>query len=196
MANIYFSQRSVIWSGLSNFTNCEFVDDDITYYNVESMFQAYKIPEERKQERKQFERIRPGYAKRLGRSVDLRKDWEHIKYKVMLKALRLRFESDKSFRELLRQTGNSFLVEDTTSWHDNIWGACFCPRCREGWAGNKLGVAMMTIRSENFPELKTIKFNYLGKEFETDDLVIFVDDNGNTTKYNSIACRNAPNLPT
>ena len=51
MANIYFSQRSVIWSGLSNFTNCEFVDDGITYHNVESMFQAYKIPDERKEER-------------------------------------------------------------------------------------------------------------------------------------------------
>lgn len=49
-------------------------------------------------------------------------------------------------RKILLSTGDEELVEDTTSWHDNIWGNCDCPRCRNIPGQNLLGKALMQVR--------------------------------------------------
>ena len=88
----------------------------------------------------------PGKAKRLGRSIPLRADWENIKLAVMERALNLKFASAKS-REKLLTTGDAYLKEGNT-WHDNFWGDCSCDRCKNILGQNHLGRLLMKIRAE------------------------------------------------
>ena len=130
---------------LSNFYNSSCTFEGKVYPTVEHAFQAAKtlIPEEREEIRKADT---PGKAKRMGRAVTLRSDWEEVKTDVMLECLRSKF----SFRPLgieLINTGNEELVEGNT-WHDNEWGSCTCDRCKNIVGKNKLGNALMTIREE------------------------------------------------
>ncbi len=52
----------------------------------------------------------PGQAKKLGRKLDLRSDWEDIKFSVMLNLVRLKFE-DSTLQAKLLATGESELIE-------------------------------------------------------------------------------------
>lgn len=88
----------------------------------------------------------PGRAKRLGQKVKLRRDWETVKFKVMEKALREKFK-DKELCEALLATGDQELLEGNT-WHDNVWGNCWCGKCREIPGQNRLGKMLMMIREE------------------------------------------------
>lgn len=65
---------------------------------------------------------KPAKAKKIGRHVNLRKDWEEIKLQVMEKALRLKFQ-DPILREKLIATGDEELVEGN-EWGDRYWGVC------------------------------------------------------------------------
>lgn len=88
----------------------------------------------------------PGRAKRLGRKFKLRRDWESVKFKVMEKALREKFKIPE-LREALLATENQELLEGNT-WHDNVWGNCWCGKCRKVPGQNMLGKLLMRIREE------------------------------------------------
>lgn len=88
----------------------------------------------------------PGRAKRLGRNVELRPDWEEIKFKVMEKALREKFKISE-MKEALLATGDQELLEGNV-WHDNVFGNCWCPKCRDISGENMLGKLLMKIREE------------------------------------------------
>lgn len=88
----------------------------------------------------------PGRAKRMGRSIPLRPDWEEAKWEVMAKALRLKFQAP-DLRDKLLGTGNAQLVEGNT-WHDNVWGVCYCGRCDDKDGQNHLGLYLMGLREE------------------------------------------------
>ena len=64
---------------LSNFYNCPVSYAGLTFENNEAAFQSAKCPERMKE----FCKLNPSEAKRLGRKVRLRKDWEEAKNKVM-----------------------------------------------------------------------------------------------------------------
>ena len=82
----------------------------------------------------------PGEAKRLGRKIQLRPDWEKIKDKVMLTGLRKKF-ADPELRSLLLSTGDEELIEGNY-WGDTYWGVC------NGVGQNKLGKLLMQVREE------------------------------------------------
>lgn len=88
----------------------------------------------------------PGRAKRLGRRVGLRPDWEDVKFKVMERGLREKFKISEMKKALLA-TGDAELLEGNV-WHDNEFGNCWCPKCREIPGKNMLGKLLMRIRSE------------------------------------------------
>ncbi len=90
--------------------------------------------------RKAFFGGTPGQAKRLGKQVRLRPDWESIKLGVMLTVLRAKFR-DKTFRDALLSTGDAELVEGNT-WGDVYWGVC------DGRGENHLGKLLMKVRAE------------------------------------------------
>jgi ribA/ribD-fused uncharacterized protein len=85
-------------------------------------------------------------ARKLGRDLVLRPDWEEIKRDVMLGLLRWKFAPGTDLAKMLLATGEQMLIEGNW-WHDNYWGTCGCMRC-----GNKgknvLGELLMQVRDE------------------------------------------------
>lgn len=132
---------------LSNFPDCEVVLDGLTYRSVEYAYQAAKtlvMPERAHIIAAEY----PGEAKRRGKLVTKRPDWEQVKLQVMEGLLRQKF-SQKYFKDKLLATGDQELIEGNY-WHDNFWGKCTCARCRylNKDGENHLGKLIMKIRDE------------------------------------------------
>jgi len=85
----------------------------------------------------------PGQAKRFGRSVQFRPDWDEIKLNVMEYALCYKF-SDESFQYKLTQ--QSLPIIETNLWHDNFWGNCLCSKCKNVPGQNHLGKLLEKIK--------------------------------------------------
>ena len=133
------------WAFLSNFYWNEIEFEDITYPTNEHFFQAMKTLDI--DERRAIANCRtPGQAKRMGRRVALRPDWEVVKESVMLEGLCLKF-ADEQLADWLLETGDEELVEGN-DWSDNFWGVCHCEKCRkQGIQGkNRLGHLLMQVR--------------------------------------------------
>lgn len=80
----------------------------------------------------------PGEAKRRGRQVALRPDWEEIKVEVMRTLLHGKF-SQPDLREKLLATGTA-LLEEGNNWGDRFWGTV------TGQGENMLGKLLMEVR--------------------------------------------------
>ena len=131
------------WAFLSNFYWNEIEHEGIVYPTNEHFFQAMKTLDN--DERRQIANcLTPGQAKRMGRRVALRSDWESVKEDVMFLGLCLKF-ADEQLAGWLLETGDEELVEGTT-WHDNEWGNCSCPKCTNIEGKNKLGKLLMRVR--------------------------------------------------
>lgn len=131
------------WAFLSNFYWNEIEHEGIVYPTNEHFFQAMKTLDN--DERRQIANcLTPGQAKRMGRRVALRSDWESVKEDVMLLGLCLKF-ADEQLADWLLETGDEELVEGTT-WHDNEWGNCSCSKCINIEGKNKLGKLLMRVR--------------------------------------------------
>lgn len=72
----------------------------------------------------------PGQAKRAGRKLALRSDWEQVKVGFMLEILTSKFKENPALAEKLKATGNRELVEGNT------------------WGQNLLGELLMVVRKE------------------------------------------------
>ena len=113
---------------------------------VEHAFQAEKAMFSQEQEAI-INAATPGKAKRLGRHVLLRPDWEDVKDEVMEEFVSRKFQIPK-LRDKLLATGDANLVEGNT-WHDNYWGICTCSKCINSPVvdgKNKLGTILMKVR--------------------------------------------------
>lgn len=131
---------------LSNYYESPFVLHGIEYQSVEHFFQAAKALSADDHDRI-VAAPTPGKAKRLGKSVTLRPDWEEVKEDVMMQGLREKFKIPE-LREKLLATGDQELIEGNI-WHDNIWGDCRCSKCCSTKGQNKLGKLLMQLRQEN-----------------------------------------------
>lgn len=134
------------YSFLSNFSASPFKDKYGDFFpTMEHYFQAQKATD-----LYDFELVRkaktPGFAKRLGRQIKLAPDWESVKEQVMLDGLRYKFAIPE-LRNKLLATGDQYL-EEGNSWHDNYWGNCDCPRCKDIMGRNMLGQLLMQVREE------------------------------------------------
>ena len=87
----------------------------------------------------------PRFAKKFGRQLHLRDNWEQIKYSVMKNAVSAKFEQNKTLASLLKRTFPDELIEGNT-WHDNIWGNCKCEKCKHIEGQNLLGKILMEVR--------------------------------------------------
>lgn len=132
---------------LSNFYKCSIEYDGMFYPTSEHAYQASKCLNINDKIKIQEVRT-PGQAKRLGRKIKVREDWDDVKFRIMKEILQSKF-SWSPLRNMLVETNNKLLVEGNT-WHDNIWGDCRCGRDECLASGmNKLGKILMEIR-ENF----------------------------------------------
>ena len=109
---------------LSNFYESPIEEENITYPTVEHYFQAQKTFNQ-EEKLKIAQATKPAKAKKMGRKVNLRKDWEDVKIQVMENVA----------------TGDEELVEGNP-WGDRYWGVC------NGSGKNKLGKLLMKIRKE------------------------------------------------
>lgn len=135
---------------LSNFYDSPVTYEGRTYKNVESAFQAAKSADDATKD--MFTDMTGAEAKKFGRKVKLRSDWETIdnngvptKVKVMGNILREKFK-DSELRKKLLATGNAPLIEGNT-WKDNYWGAVQ-NQAGEYVGANVLGHLLQQIRNE------------------------------------------------
>lgn len=130
---------------LSNFYPVTVSFEGERYAAVEDAFQAAKTLDPKERMLIQLCQT-PADARKCGRKVTLRPDWNAVKVNIMLELLRQKF-SNPTLRELLLATGDAELVEGNQH-HDNFWGNCTCKKCAEIEGKNQLGELLMQVRSE------------------------------------------------
>ncbi len=129
---------------LSNFWPCKVVYEDMEYPSTEHAYQAAKCVDLK--ERKKIQQAKtPGEAKKLGRKVKIRSDWEDIKVSVMYELVKQKFKNP-DLRNLLLMTENVYICENNW-WNDRFWGKC------ENEDGkmigeNMLGKILMDVREK------------------------------------------------
>src|SRR5438067_3463317 len=105
---------------LSNFYPAVIVFEGITYPHVESAYQSAKTTD-MNERRRIAAIIDPAEAKRAGRALKYRPDWEQVKFDVMEQCVRYKFTHHPDLAAKLLATGDAQLEEDNT-WDDRIWG--------------------------------------------------------------------------
>lgn len=138
---------------LSNFYSCKVTYNGITYNHSEGAFQAQKTLDNNI--RKKSATLSASESKRAFGArglagfpkITLRSDWERVKDQEMLNIVRAKFQQNPDLQEKLLATGDAELIEGTT-WHDNYWGNCTCPKCQRIVGQNHLGKILMQVRDE------------------------------------------------
>lgn len=123
---------------LSNFYYANVNIHGISYPTSEHAYQAFKtndVPTRVKLS--QFST--PKEAKRAGRLLPLRRDWEALKFDVMRMVVHAKFTQNASLAALLLSTGDQELIEGNW-WGDTVWGVC------KGEGENHLGRILMDAR--------------------------------------------------
>lgn len=123
---------------LSNFAPCTVILDGIAYPSTEHAYQAAKTISI--EERKRFIGVTAGQAKRVGKSITMRGDWDDVKLNIMEDLNRQKYSTEPLKSKLL-STGNREIQEGNT-WGDTFWGIC------KGRGANNLGKIIMKIRAE------------------------------------------------
>ncbi|HZC06722.1 MAG TPA: NADAR family protein [Ktedonobacterales bacterium] len=141
-ARILFSGLREAHGYLSNFWPAPIMLNDVRWPTVEHYFQAQKFAGSEHEE--VIRRVAsPMIAARMGRSHarPLRSDWDAVKERIMLDALRAKFLQHPDLGERLRATGDALLIEHTI--RDAYWGDG-----GDGHGLNRLGELLMRTRAE------------------------------------------------
>lgn len=123
---------------LSNFAISPYMMDGYPYSTVEHGFQAAKA-EDLMDAMRIRNAVSCSAAKKLGRQIKIRFDWEDIKLDVMFNHVLAKFTCSAHFRMMLLATRAEELQEGN-NWGDTYWGVC------EGKGENHLGRILMQIR--------------------------------------------------
>lgn len=123
---------------LSNFHPSPIFYEGISFPTVEHAYQAAKTEDVLDREIIS-KTTSPAAAKRMGRNVKMRSDWEVIKIDIMLELVSQKFENLELRRSLLA-TGDDELIEGNT-WGDTFWGKV------NGVGHNELGNILMYVRA-------------------------------------------------
>ncbi|BDF35871.1 hypothetical protein CE91St62_39330 [Lachnospiraceae bacterium] len=127
---------------LSNFYNAPIIYRGLRYANNEAAFQSQKTLYPK--ERLKFcssQLADPAEAKRLGRRITLRPDWEKVKIMLMYEICMTKFHQHPELAQALLATDNALLIEENV-WKDRYWGMC------DGYGENNLGLILMDIRGK------------------------------------------------
>lgn len=125
---------------LSNFYPAPIEYRGRRWWTTEAAYQAMKTHDEEEQNRIQMER-RAAVAKRLGKTVTMRDDWDEIKVDIMREIVQAKFDQHEHLREMLLATEDAIL-EEGNHWGDTFWGVC------RGKGLNMLGKILMDLREQ------------------------------------------------
>lgn len=103
---------------------------------IESAYQAHKCLKRINE----FTSLNGFEAKKLGKTVELRSDWNDIKVDVMRKLLKQKFMDKELLTKLQLIKGE---IVENNYWGDTFWGKCY------GKGENTLGKILMDIRDNN-----------------------------------------------
>jgi hypothetical protein len=123
---------------LSNFYDCKVKIRGKIFPTAEHAYQCAKTDNE-KDFKFVFESYKPGEAKRRGRVIKKRSDWEHDKLDVMREIVLAKFQQNEDLAIRLVDTGEQELIEGN-EWGDTFWGVC------KGKGENWLGKILMEVR--------------------------------------------------
>lgn len=132
---------------LSNFWECNVSLECYDFRSVESAYQFAKLPLELRSEYAEwYMSSTPGQAKRKGRELPLRGDWDFYKVPTMRGLVSEKFSRDERLFYSLMGTGNRGIYEENT-WGDTFWGVI---RDKQGRlkGENMLGKLIMDVRAE------------------------------------------------
>ena len=121
---------------LSNFHPCIIMYEGLEFQSVEAAYQAMKTLDP--EIRKMFTTYDASTAKREGRKIKVRENWNAIKKSIMAELLLIKFQIPE-LRDKLLATGDEELVEGNW-WNDTYWGVC------NGVGENHLGKLLMATR--------------------------------------------------
>jgi len=124
---------------MSNFHRAPFEASGHTWPTVEHAFQAAKNYNQDPMCTKIREAKTPGEAKKLGRQVELRPDWEDTKVDVMHYLVLAKFCTHLDLARKLLDTGDA-LIEEDSKW-DSFWGTG-----PKGTGRNEMGKILMNTR--------------------------------------------------
>lgn len=119
---------------LSNMYPCTIACNTLSFTCVEAAFQACKCPE-RAQE---FVGLDGFAAKKLGKQVPLRADWNEVKVGYMRALLKRKFKQNPNLLAQLREIKGP--IVENNDWGDTYWGVC------KGKGQNVLGKLLEEIR--------------------------------------------------
>jgi len=139
------------YSFLSNFYLTNVPYGNLVYPSSEHAFQAAKSFSSI--DRRYICSLKtPGEAKKAGRSIILRIDWDKVKIKVMRKIVVAKFMNNTDIAIRLVNTGDQELIEGNT-WGDNFWGSVK----HDGTSRNELGKILMKLREKLQCQLNNIE---------------------------------------
>jgi ribA/ribD-fused uncharacterized protein len=130
---------------LSNFYLSPLTITGIAYPSGEHAFQAYKATN-LSAHRGIARASSPAQAKRKGKAILLRPDWETVKYDVMRQVIRAKFAVGIPLSERLLATGDAMLIEGN-SWNDQVWGVDKKRMRGRNWLGHLLMARRAELRS-------------------------------------------------
>lgn len=93
-----------------------------SFPSVEHAYVASKSTDSIIHDRLSCSNMTAAQAKSLGRTLDIRPDWDDVKFTVMCVLVRKKFEYPE-LAKLLLATGDRPLIEGNT-WGDVYWGQC------------------------------------------------------------------------
>lgn len=121
---------------LSNMYPCKVIYNGINYGSSENLFQALKCANSC--DMTKFVGIHPIQAKKLGRTIEMKKNWEKIKINRMRLALYSKFKYNPELVDKLLEVKE--VIREDNNWNDTFWGVY------HGCGKNVLGQLLMEIR--------------------------------------------------
>lgn len=135
-------------SYLSNYYPCSVAYRRNIFTSSEACYQSEKFDDWAI--RRTFSLLNADESRKVAHCISRlqKQKWDAMKFDVMVDILRAKFTQNHDLAQNLLQTDDAILIENTSSWHDNIWGRCLCDCCKNLPYENLLGKALMRVRQE------------------------------------------------
>ncbi len=137
-AILFYGHKNGRYKCFSNWYSCSFTYQGYTWSNSEQALMYFKSFD--KEYQKKIKKANnPAVAKKLGRQVKLRPDWDQVKLSLMIEILYAKFSQNADLKEILLNTNGVKIHEDC---NDPWWGG------GPNYPGGRdyLGRALMSVR--------------------------------------------------